>query len=410
MLNTEVVQDDIDRYPTQILYTPALTEDCSPRPCSGARGGPTTGSSSTMAMLTSQPSNVRSTRPFQRERWCCTTSPHRWRPKRSEPSRPRSLRFGLRLIAALAALFVSLQAISRQLQSQSDEREVLRAVGGDAWMTAADGLIGIVGSIVVGSLLAVVVAIALVAAVADRARQAVYPDPGISFDWLVLGLGSALLIVALVGVSVGLAIRNNPDRVARREQQTRERPSLGVRRDRSWPAGACRRRVALCACARDRQVVRARRSAMFGALVAVVTVVATLTFGSSLQTLVAHPISTDGTGPTPFSPFRTQSALSQQRSRPLVKATPMSPPGPRCSSSLSSSTVRPSPSCSSRQERRSPPRSCRGTPSPGRDQLVLGPATLADLHKQVGDTVEASYEGQHEPCTSWAPRHFRPSG
>ena len=31
----------------------------------------------------------------------------------------------------------------------------------------------------------------------------------------------------------------------------------------------------------------------------------------------------------------------------------------------------------------------------GPQQLVVGPATLADLHKQVGDTVEASYEGQH---------------
>ncbi len=31
----------------------------------------------------------------------------------------------------------------------------------------------------------------------------------------------------------------------------------------------------------------------------------------------------------------------------------------------------------------------------GPDQVVIGPATLAALHKRVGDTVEASYEGQH---------------
>ena len=65
------------------------------------------------------------------------------------------------LIATLATLLVVLQAVSRQLQTQSEEREVLRALGGDTWMTAADGLIGIVGSIVAGSILAVVVAIAL---------------------------------------------------------------------------------------------------------------------------------------------------------------------------------------------------------------------------------------------------------
>ena len=31
----------------------------------------------------------------------------------------------------------------------------------------------------------------------------------------------------------------------------------------------------------------------------------------------------------------------------------------------------------------------------GPDQVVLGPATLAAIHKQVGDSVEVSYEGHH---------------
>ena len=31
----------------------------------------------------------------------------------------------------------------------------------------------------------------------------------------------------------------------------------------------------------------------------------------------------------------------------------------------------------------------------GPDQLVVGPATLAGLHKRVGDTVTVNYEGHH---------------
>ena len=56
---------------------------------------------------------------------------------------------------------------------------------------------------------------------------------------------------------------------------------------------------------------------------AVVTVVATLTFGSSLADAGATiPISTGGTGPTPFSPFRTRSHAIPTAFETLVRADP----------------------------------------------------------------------------------------
>jgi hypothetical protein len=121
--------------------------------------------------------------------------------------------------------------------------------------------------------------------------RAVYPWRGIAFDWTVLGLGTAVLIVVLTVLAVAIAYREAPHRVARRAQ-------LSTRRRRSRVAGAAAAsglsvsgvagiRLALEP-GRDKRAVPVR-SAMLGAVLAIVVIVATVTFGTSLNTLVSHP-------------------------------------------------------------------------------------------------------------------------
>ena len=157
-------------------------------------------------------------------------------------------------------------------------------------MTAADGLIGIVGSIVAGCMLAVVVATALSPLSPIGPVRPVYPDPGVSFDWSVLGLGTALFIVSLAGASVVLSIRNNPVRLAKRASYLSYRPPFALRAAAAsgLPVSAVAGSLFALAPGHGRSFAPIR-SVMFGALVAVVVVVSTLTFGSSLQTLVAQP-------------------------------------------------------------------------------------------------------------------------
>ena len=64
-------------------------------------------------------------------------------------------------IAALAALLIAMQVIGRHLRRRRQESEVLRALGADRTTLASDALIGVVGAVAVGSLLAVGVAVAL---------------------------------------------------------------------------------------------------------------------------------------------------------------------------------------------------------------------------------------------------------
>ena len=70
---------------------------------------------------------------------------------------------------------------------------VMRAVGADPATTELDGVIGIVASVMIGSVLAVGVALALSPLFPIGPVRPVYPDPGVNADWTVLGVGFAVL-------------------------------------------------------------------------------------------------------------------------------------------------------------------------------------------------------------------------
>ena len=116
---------------------------------------------------------------------------------------------------------------------------MLRALGARPAMTAADGLTGILGAVVAGSLLAVGVAVALSPVAPIGPVRPVYPSPGVAFDWTVLGLG----FLALAGASA--RSRSSSPAAARRiagPGQVRCRSPAAPGR-RGWlPFQACRRR------------------------------------------------------------------------------------------------------------------------------------------------------------------------
>ena len=91
--------------------------------------------------------------------------------------RPESIALGaFGIIAALVTLVIAAQAVSRQLRAGDDDRNVLRALGAGPSMAIADAMLGVIGAIVLGSVLAVVVAIALVTARAPRTGTRGIPD------------------------------------------------------------------------------------------------------------------------------------------------------------------------------------------------------------------------------------------
>ena len=132
------------------------------------------------------------------------------------------------------------------------------------------------------------------------------------------------------------------------------------------------------------------RSAITGAVLAVLMVVATLTFGSSLATLVSHPalygwnwsygISADGGYATVPQP----QLASRMRSDPEVAAWTLIW---FASANVDGQAV---PLLFGRPRATVAPPILSGHAVDGRDQIVLGQATLAQLHQRLGGTVTAS--------------------
>jgi hypothetical protein len=144
--------------------------------------------------------------------------------------------------------------------------------------------------VIVASLLAAAVAIALSPLAPFGPVRPVYPDLGVSFDWTVLGLGVVGLIVGLGAMALGLGYREAPHRVGKRRVANSERRSLAVSAAGSAglpPAAVAGLRFALEP-GNGRNAVPVR-SAILGAAMAVVVLTTAVTFGASLNALVSQP-------------------------------------------------------------------------------------------------------------------------
>lgn len=294
-------------------------------------------------------------------------------------------------IAALAAVLIAGQAIGRQLRRGAAELSTLRALGAGPAMTVSDGLAGVLAAVVLGSLLAAAVAVGLSPLGPIGPVRPVYPGLGVAFDWTVLGFGALGLALVLSAVAVLFAYEQAPHRVSRRS----ERVNRSSRLERAGVASglpvSALTGVRFALESSRRQDGAPMRSAIVGAAVAVSVVTGALTFGASLSTLISHPPlygwnwsyeleTPEGGGYIPG--HEAAQLLGRDRdvaawtgvyfdslrvgglTIPIIGGTPDAPVGPPI---LSGHTLQ------------------------ARNQIVLGAATLAELHKRVGDTVEANY-------------------
>ncbi len=303
--------------------------------------------------------------------------------------KPESIALGVfGLIAALAALLIAAQVIGRQSRLTYDELRTLQALGADPTMTVADSLIGIIGAVVVGSLLAVAVAVALSPLSPIGPVRPVYPTPGISADWTVLGLGLVVLILGLGSVAVALAYRAAPRGAQSDRSRTAPRRSAvaGAAASMGLPAPVVTGVRFALEPGTGRNAVPVR-SAILGAALAVIVVVSTVTFSASLNALVSHPrlygwnwdaILSAGGGSGDIPAQHAQSLLDHDgfvASWSGAYAYDLYVDGQVTAvlGERPGASVQP------------PVLSGHGLDGPG--QIVLGAITLAQLHKHLGQTV-----------------------
>ena len=387
VINNSVVQDDVDRFPTFALFTPALTQQvlsasgtagcCSYGSYYGLQLAPRADTSAVeQAFVSLLPASAVSN--FH------VTSRVVGRVDRAV--KPEAIALGVfGAIAGIAAFFIAIQAISRHLRAGADDLEVLRSLGAGPAATSGDGLIGLLGAVVIGSFLAVIVAVALSPLSPVGPVRAVYPTSGIVFDWAVLGIGLVVLIGGLGATATALAYRGAPHRVARKSQLRATRNSSVVRTAASAglsASGVVGIRLALER-GRGRTAVPVR-TALLGSGLAVATLVATLTFGNSLQTLVSHP-ALYGWNWTYV--LNTASGIVPPHARDLLAQDPSVAAWTGVGDIDMNIEGHDVPGLESEANAALSPPILSGHAVAADNQIVLGSDTIAQLHKHLGDTV-----------------------
>jgi putative ABC transport system permease protein len=298
--------------------------------------------------------------------------------------RPESIALGaFGAIAALVCLVLGIQALARQTRRDDLDRQTLRALGARPRGLLVQAALGPASAVVAGTAVALAVAVALSPLFPIGPVRPVYPSRGISLDATVLVGGTLVLLVVLGGGALALGAWS-----ARRRRPTAA-PASGVGR---WAhamglsvSAATGVRFALEAPRARRDVPV--RSVVAGAVVAVTLVVATATFSSSLNTLVATPSLygwnwTYLLNPTNIVPNKVLPRLNRDPDVAAwsgvnyAEATIDGVSVPMLLAHLHA-TVLP-PILTGHRPRTS-------------SQIVLGAETLAALHVRVGQSVTVSY-------------------
>ena len=383
LFSPEVVQDDIDTgHNGGVLFTPALTRRLvrccafgteSAVQLSGGSGDAAAAEAGIERLL---PKGF----PIEFYVTSLTTA------KAERAIRPESIALAVfGGIVGLAALVIAGQVIGRQLRLGAGDLGTMRALGAGPAMTLADGLPGILAAVVAGSLLAAVAAVALSPLAPLGSVRALYPYRGAAFDWTVLGAGAAALIGVLSLVAVALAYRGAPHRAARRDRRAPGRGSAAARTAASLslpPSVVEGVRLAVDP-GSGRNAVPVR-SAILGAALAMIAMVATVTFGSSLDTLVSHP-ALYGWNWTYALSAGNPTYIPRQRAAALLDRDPAVAAWAGVwfgAVKIDGLTV-PVMGLSPGAPIAPPVLSGHGLQAAG--QVVLGATTLAQLHRRVGD-------------------------
>jgi FtsX-like permease family/MacB-like periplasmic core domain len=392
VLNSQVVQDEVDRLPGLVLFTPALARELLADSGRGASGAVYYGLQlSHGSQAVAQAEQEFAHLPLSRgaEYNFHTIAPVEAKVDRAiQPLALALAAFGA--IAALAAVLVAVQAISRQLSAASHDMTILRALGAGPAANVADGLLGLIGALILGSLLADVVAVALSPLSPIGPVRPIYPSPGVAFDWPVLGAGPLFLIGGIGSIAVVLAYRDLPHRVWLRSRIAPARSSKAVQAASSIGLSAAGTVGVRFALERGERPASAPvRSALLGAVLAVGMVSAALTFGSGLGTLVSHP---------PLYGWNWDFMLNASNNVPPQALALLGRDHDVAAwtgvdhgtAQIDGQNV---PVLLGQARAAISPAILAGHPVLQDNQIVLGAATLAQLHKHIGDVVDVSSAG-----------------
>lgn len=300
------------------------------------------------------------------------------------------------LTAATALLLVG-QAITRQLYGDASDYLTLRSIGMTIRQLFAVGLIRTSLVALGGTLIAVVLAIALSPLLPLGAARLAEPARGIRIDAFVLGLGGIAVVAVLLAVVAVPVLRH-----AKGRERTITAEEWGGKTSRiarllsSIGAPTTVTAGVRMAVERGRGATAAPvRSATIGTVLALIALAATVTFGASLDRLIDTPRlygqTWDLTIDAGFGPFDlkdSRSAMDRLRTSPDVESFAAGVHTDAMIEGVSVATI-----FVDQVEGTVAPTMLEGRAPRARDEIALGTQTLRRLKRKLGDTVEVGVEG-----------------
>ncbi len=385
--NTEIVQDQIDKVPIMIL-TPALTRQLIP--CcityawsglqlrQGARDVAKVESDYLHLLPPGYPYYFHVTSVIEDEA--------------QQAVKPEAFALAVfGVIAGLSTLIVAMQIMARQIHETREEREVMRYIGASPLNTSTDMLVGFSLAVVAGTALAMILAVGLSPLLLFGPIQSVIPSHGFSVDWTVLGVGAVVLIGMLVGAAALLNWRSSLRLRSSRAKVKTPHSSSIARAASLWgfPLSATLGIRYSLESGRGRRSVPVR-SSIFASLLAIILVVGTLTFGSSLHELTSTPRLYGWNWNVMIESDAGYGNVPQPQATKLLDAdkSVAAAAGIYFDSLLFNGQAVPVVGTTTSAE--VAPALLAGHEVAGRNQVVVGPETLAALHKHLGNTVRVT--------------------
>jgi ABC-type antimicrobial peptide transport system permease subunit len=303
-------------------------------------------------------------------------------------------------IAGLSVFLIIALIIGRFFRVAAEETGTMRALGASRRTMSADHLSGVLGSILVGGLVAIALAYGLSSLSPLGPVRPVYPHPGVSFDWTVLGLGFLILVI-LLGAFAAFAANRELRRITQRN--TSRPPKREPRLVRSCANSG----LPISAVAGVRFALESGegrnatpvRSAILGTVLAVTVLVTTLTFGASINGLVSRPALYGWNwNYAILAGFAGAEDLPAHQTALILKHDPDIQAWSGVYLVGAKLDGQPVAMITQRPGARVTPPLLSGHGLDKSDQVVLGSTTLNQLHKHIGDTVTFS-NGVSKPST-----------
>jgi hypothetical protein len=297
-------------------------------------------------------------------------------------------------LAGVATVLLAGQALARALRTDRDDLGALRAMGAGPLTTSAMGLPGAGLSVVLGTLLAGLVAWAVSALTPIGPVRAFEVHRGLSVDWLVFGLGAAVFLAALGAVALLVGLRQAPHRLeGRAALAPRRSTTAGAAATAGFPAPAVVGLRLALEPGEGRTAVPVR-AAMGGAVVAVVGLVAALVFGRSLDALVRHPDLYGWGWQATIVAGAGYSNVDRDKAHEVLDSDPDVAAWSGVYFGSLEIDGRNVPALGVEPGAALSPPVRSGHAVRGPDEIVLGATTLSDLHKRVGEFVSVG-RGDH---------------